>query len=48
MRLNNMEGQSTNTLFSRGRSKEINRYKSSSGRYKYKGISESPKKFVKV
>jgi hypothetical protein len=48
MRQKNMEGQSTNALFARGHSQERNRYKSSSGRYKSKGRSKSPRKFVKV
>jgi hypothetical protein len=48
MRRNNMEGQSTNTLFPTGLSQERNRYKLSSGRSKYKGISKSPGMFVKV
>jgi hypothetical protein len=48
MRQKNMEGQSTDALFARGRSQERNRSKSSSGRYKYKGISKSPRKFVKL
>jgi hypothetical protein len=48
MRQNNMEGQSTDTLFSRGHSQERNRSKFSSGRYKSKGRSKSPRKFVKV
>jgi hypothetical protein len=43
-----MEGQSTNALFARVLSHERNRYKSSSGRYKSKGISKSPEKVVKV
>jgi hypothetical protein len=43
-----MEGQRTDALFARGCSQEINRSKSSSGRSKYKGISKSPVKFVKV
>jgi hypothetical protein len=48
MRQKNMEGQSTDALFARGRSQEINRSKSSSGRSKSKGRSKSPRKFVKV
>jgi hypothetical protein len=48
MRRKNMEGQSTNALFARGRSEERNRSKSSSGRSKSKGRSKSPGKFVKV
>jgi hypothetical protein len=48
MRQKNMEGQSTNTLFARGRSQERNRSKFSSGRSKSKGRSKSPGKFVKV
>jgi hypothetical protein len=48
MRWKNMEGKSTNPLFARGHSQEINRSKFSSGRSKSKGRSKSPKKFVKV
>jgi hypothetical protein len=48
MRWKNMERQSTDALFVRGRSQERNRSKSSSGRSKYKGISKSPVNFVKV
>jgi hypothetical protein len=48
MRLNNMEGHSTNTLFARGRSQERNRSNFSSGRSKSKGRSKSPRKFVRV
>jgi hypothetical protein len=48
MRQKNMEGQSTDALFARGRSQERNRSKSSSGRSKSKGRSKSPRKFVKV
>jgi hypothetical protein len=48
MRRKNMEGQSTNTLFARGRSQERNRSNSSSGRSKSKGRSKSPEKFVNV
>jgi hypothetical protein len=48
MRWNNMEGQSTYTLFARGRSQERSRYKFSSGRSKSKGRSKSLGKFVKV
>jgi hypothetical protein len=48
MRRKNMEGQSTDALFARGRSQERNRSKSSSGRSKSKGRSKSPGKFVKV
>jgi hypothetical protein len=44
----NMEGQRTYALFARGRSQERNRSKFSSGRYKSKGISKSPRNFVKV
>jgi hypothetical protein len=43
-----MDGQSTYTLFARGRSQERNRYKLSSGISKSKGRSKSPKNFVKV
>jgi hypothetical protein len=48
MRWKNMEGQSTDALFARGRSQERNRSKSSSGRSKSKGRSKSVEKFVKV
>jgi hypothetical protein len=48
MRQKNMEEQSTDALFARGRSQERNRSNSSSGRSKSKGISRSPGKFVKV
>jgi hypothetical protein len=48
MRWTNMEKQSTNDVFARGCSEEINISKSSSGRSKYRGISKSPKKRVKV
>ena len=48
MRQKNMEGHSTNTLFARGRSQEINRSSFSSGRSMSKVISKSPRKFVKV
>jgi hypothetical protein len=48
MRQKNMEGQSIDTLFSRGRSQERNRSKFSSGRSKSKGRSKSPRNFVKV
>jgi hypothetical protein len=48
MKQNNMEGQSTDALFARGCSQERNGSKSSSGRYKSKGRSKSPRKFVKV
>jgi hypothetical protein len=48
MRQKNMEGKSTDALFTRGHSQERNRSKSSSGRYNSKGISKSLKKFVKV
>jgi hypothetical protein len=47
-RQKDMEGQSTYALFARGLSHERDRYKSSSGIYKYKGRSKSPRKFVKV
>ena len=48
MRQKNMEGHSTNELFARRRSHERNISNSSSGRYKSKGISKYPRKFVKV
>jgi hypothetical protein len=48
MRRKNMEGQSTDTLFARGRSQKRNRSKFSSGTSKSKGRSKSPGKFVKV
>jgi hypothetical protein len=48
MRQKNMEGQSKDELFARGRSQERNRSKSSSGRSKSKGRSKFPKKFVKI
>jgi hypothetical protein len=48
MRQKNMEGQSTDTLFARGRSQERNRSKFSSGRSNSKGRSKSLGKFVKV
>ena len=48
MRLKNMEGKITYTLFARGHSHEINRSKFSSGRSKSKGRSKSIGKFVKV
>jgi hypothetical protein len=48
MRRKNMEGQSTYTLFARGRSQERNRSKFLSGRSKSKGRYKSPRKFVKV
>jgi hypothetical protein len=48
MRRKNMEGQRKKVLFARGCSQERNRYNSSSGRYKYKGTSKSPRNFVKV
>jgi hypothetical protein len=48
MRRNNMDGQSTDTLFARGRSQERNRSKFSSGISKSKGRYKSPRKFVKV
>jgi hypothetical protein len=47
MRWKNIEGQSIDTLFARGRSQERNRSKSSSGISKSKGRSKSPKIFVK-
>jgi hypothetical protein len=43
-----MEGHSVDALFARGCSREISRYKSSSGRSKYKGRSKSLRKFVKA
>jgi hypothetical protein len=43
-----MEGQSTDTLFARGRSEERNICNFSSRRSKSKAISKSPGKFVKV
>ena len=43
-----MEGESTNTLFARGRSQERNRSKFSSGISKSKSRSKSLGKFVKV
>jgi hypothetical protein len=48
MRRKNMEGHRTYAFFARGRSQERNRSNSSSGRCKSKGISKSPRKFVKV
>jgi hypothetical protein len=48
MRRKNMEEHSTNTLFARERSWEINRSYFSSGRSKSKGRSKSPRKFVRV
>jgi hypothetical protein len=48
MRQKNMEGQSTDELFARGRPHERNRSKSSSGRCESKGISKSPRNFLKV
>jgi hypothetical protein len=48
MRWKNMEGQSTDALFARGRSQERNRSNFSSGRYNSKGRSKSPGKFVRV
>jgi hypothetical protein len=48
MRQKNMEGHSTDTLFSRGLSQERNRSNFSSGRYKSKGRCKSPGKFVRV
>jgi hypothetical protein len=47
-RQNNMEGQSIDELFARGRSQERNRSKFLSGRSKSKGRSKSSIKFVKV
>jgi hypothetical protein len=43
-----VEGKSTYALFVRGFSQERNKNKSSSGRYKSKGIYKSPRKFIKV
>jgi hypothetical protein len=43
-----MEGKSAYGLFARGHSHERNIYKSSSGRYKSRGGSKSPGKFLKV
>jgi hypothetical protein len=43
-----MEGYSTYALFARGCSQEINRSNFSSGISKFKGISKSARKFVKV
>jgi hypothetical protein len=48
MRQNNMEGNSTYTLFARGHSQERNRSNFSSGRSKSNGISKYPGKFVRV
>jgi hypothetical protein len=48
MRWNNMEGHSTDGLFARGRSQEINRSNFSNGRYNSKGRSKSSGKFVRV
>jgi hypothetical protein len=48
MRRKKMEGHSTDGLFARGFSKEINISHSSSGRSKYKGIYKSLINFVKV
>jgi hypothetical protein len=48
MRWNNMEVQSTNTLYARGHSQERNRSKFSSGRSKSKGRYKSPENFVNV
>jgi hypothetical protein len=48
MRWKNMEGQSTDALFARGCSQEINRSKFSSGRSTSKGRSKYLGKFVKV
>jgi hypothetical protein len=48
MRRKNMKGRSTDTLFARGCSQEINRSKFSSGRSKSKGRCKSLGKFVKV
>jgi hypothetical protein len=48
MRRKNMEGHSTDALFARGRSQERNRSNFSSGRFKSKGRSKSPGKFVRV
>jgi hypothetical protein len=43
-----MEGKSIDTLFARGFSHERNRSKFLSGRYNSKGISKSPRIFLKV
>ena len=48
MRWKNMEGHSIDALFARGHSQERNRFKFSNGRSNSKGISKSPKTFVKV
>jgi hypothetical protein len=48
IRQKNMEGQGLNVLFARGCSQERSKYKSSSERYKSKGRSKSPRKFLKV
>ena len=42
VRRKNMESQNGDALFVRGRSQNINKNKSSSGRSKYKGRSKSP------
>ena len=48
MRRKKMEGQITYALLARGCSQERNRSKSPSGRYKYKGRSKYPRKFVRL
>jgi hypothetical protein len=48
MRQKNMEGKRTNGLFAGGHSREINKYKSSSGISKSKGRYKYPRNFVKV
>ena len=48
MRRRNMEGQNGDALSVRGRSQNRNKNKVSSGRYKSRGRSKSPGKFVKV
>jgi hypothetical protein len=48
MRQKNMEGHSTDALFSRGHSQGRNRSNFSSGRSKYKGRYKSPGKFGRV
>jgi hypothetical protein len=48
MRWKNMEGHSTDTLFTRGHSQERNRSKFSSGRSNSKGRSKYLRNFVKV
>jgi hypothetical protein len=48
MKQNNMEGQSIDALFARGRSQERNKSNFLSGISKSKGRSKSPGKFVRV